>query len=90
LGTNSTPRWDSITGKVRLIHDWVCLALILGINVVAGVILFSPPHYGVLTDFDKWFSSILFVVVIISLGLVYWIGNIRHQPLPDTKGGSTR
>jgi len=79
-GYHANPLWDDVTGKVRKLHDIVCSLLIVLSNLVAYVILYSPPRLAFLTRFDKLFADFLILVAIGSaVWVLLFIGGQRHK-----------
>ena len=79
VGYHAGEIWDKREAKARLIHDWVCVTLIVGLNALAAVLLYTKPRITILTTLDHIVGGLLASCSLIAIWLVLQIGKIRHS-----------
>jgi hypothetical protein len=76
--------WATQVAKARRSNDLVCLALVLGLNAIAGFVLFLGPRAAELTFADHVACAILAVVAGFALWLIWRIMTLRDPVLMKT------
>ncbi|OAI41591.1 hypothetical protein AYO40_02975 [Planctomycetaceae bacterium SCGC AG-212-D15] len=73
--------WSAQVAKVRRSHDLVCLALVLGLNGIAGFVVFVGPRATELTFADHIACGVLALVAGLALWLIWGIFTLRDPAM---------
>jgi hypothetical protein len=73
--------WATQVAKARRSNDLVCLSLVLGLNAIAGFVLFLGPGAAALTFADHIACAALALVAAFALWLIWSIMSLRDPVL---------
>lgn len=77
-------QWATQVARARRSNDLVCFALVLGLNGIAGFVLFFGPHAAELTVADHVVCGFLAMVAGVALWLIWSILTLRDRMLLKT------
>lgn len=79
----SGEQWATQVARIRRSNDLVCFALVLGLNGVAGFVVYFGPRSAELTTADFVVSAILGAVAVLALWLIWGIFSLRDPVRKD-------